>query len=161
MRHELAELRTDYEKLTDSLTDMTYAAFEEIREHPELFEHKSSTSVQQEELKKEDIKSKKQIEKKIESSEEVNVEDDPLLAAVKAFEEQQATVEDWLTPEEYFGSIRTVQPKSLADSYGLMDCDRFIQFGEITIPTFKDLQQFGEYFEKSRGKEIDVEILLK
>ena len=51
MRHELAELRTDYEKLTDSLTDMTYAAFEEIREHPELFEHKSSTSVQQEELK--------------------------------------------------------------------------------------------------------------
>ena len=88
------------------------------------------------------------------------VEDDPLLAAVKAFEEANAKIEVWTTPDEFFGSIRSVQPGSLADSYGILDCDRIIQFGDLNTTTFRDLKQFGEYYGSVRGKDIMVGIFV-
>lgn len=164
MRHELALLRTDYEALTESLTELTYAAFQEIQEHPELFEKRGDVSSQENHPQEngcgEIVKEVNQLDENNSSQENYDnrqdTENDPLLAAVKAFEEQQALTEEWTTPDEYFGSIRSVQPKSLADSYGIVDCDRIIQFGSITVSTFRDLKQFGEYYEQSRGRDIDV-----
>lgn len=155
----MALLRTDYEQLGNSLTDLTYAAFQEIREHPELNESFESKLPQDDSKKPKELNIQDISEEAEEVKEEytsIQDDDDPLLAAVKAFEEQNALTEEWTTPDSYFGSIRSVQPKSLADSYGILDCDRIIQFGDITVSTFVDLKQFGEYYEKSRGQDIDV-----
>lgn len=151
MRHEFACLKTDYDTISNQLTELTYSIFQEIQEHPELFENNPveipKKEVQQEQPACEIVKEKAPIQ---------IVENDPLLAAVKAFEEQNALTEEWTTPEVYFGSIRSVQPGSLADTYGILDCDRIIQFGEISVSKFIDLKQFAEYFESSRGKDLNV-----
>lgn len=147
----MACLRTDYQNVTNELTDLTIAIFQEIKEHPELFENKS-----REIRNVESFQTEVDYEVTNEPEPIQSVGNDPLLAAVKAFEEQNALTEEWTTPDVYFGSIRSVQPKSLADTYGILDCDRIIQFGEISVLTFTDIKQFGEYFEKSRGKDLNV-----
>ena len=71
-------------------------------------------------------------------------------------EERKTKQQNWFHPNDYFGSIRSVQPKSVAEQIGLQDCDRLIQFGQIDSSSFHSLQQLATYFESSRGKVIPI-----
>ena len=165
MRHELAELRTDYANLTNQLSELTISIFQEIQNASEL-------NIKEDGKKADKFKSVGNVEvvdeihpdstsDPYDSSSTNGGEDDPLLAAVKAFEKANAKVEVWETPDEFIGAIRSVQPGSLADSYGILDCDRIIQFGDLNTTTFRDLAQFGDYYVSIRGKDITVFILFR
>ena len=160
MRHELAELSTDYANLTSQLSELTISIFQEIQNESEL--------KIKEDGEKADKVGNVEVVDEIHQNSSLNQyntssmnegEDDPLLAAVKAFEKANAKVEVWETPDEFIGAIRSIQPGSLADSYGILDCDRIIQFGDLNTTTFRDLAQFSEYYASIRGKDITVFIL--
>ena len=115
------------------MTNLTYSAFASIRQNmkPSGEIEEPSSSISQ------------------------NPTDDPLLKRVLD-EERKADHQNWFNPNDYFGSIRSVQPKSVADQIGLQDCDRLIQFGQIDSTSFQSLHQLAEFFESSRGKVIPI-----
>lgn len=115
------------------MTNLTYSAFASIRQNTE-------PSTRDEEIS---------------SSVSGDPVEDPLLKRVMN-EERKASQQNWLHPNDYFGSIRSVQPKSVAEQMGLQDCDRLIQFGQIDSTSFQGLRQLAEYFESSRGKVIPI-----
>ena len=119
--------------LNDKMADLTYSAFASIRQdaRPSRENEESSSPTSQ------------------------NPTDDPLLKRVLD-EKQRANRQNWFHPNDYFGSIRSVQPRSVADQIGLQDCDRLIQFGQIDSTSFQSLRQLAEFFESSRGKVIPI-----
>lgn len=137
-------LRTDYEELNNRLMDLTYSAFEEIKN-----EHEEENADDRE-------KHESLAQSPGEVVNENNPKDDPLLNAVHLFEKEQAMTEDWPDTEEYFGSVRSVAEGSVAEMCGIEDCDRLIAFGDLTMKTFHDLKQMAQYFENMRGKRIEV-----
>ena len=145
LRHELAELRTDYEELNERMTQMTYSMFEAMKNQVSEECAIASETVVEQKLATPD--SKNLTEQK---------EYDPLMNVVLRIEREEASVREWKDPEEYIGSIRTVQPNSIAERAGLLDCDRIIEFGSIDKNSFSGLKQFAEYFESSRGTVLKV-----
>ena len=128
---------------------MTYSAFEEIRQLPPTPSTNKNKVDPPETIRE-------PSENKLEVPDDIDVSNDPLLAAVLQFEREQRTTTEWKTPNKYFGSIRYVHPHSLADEAGFCDCDRIISFGNITVDSFKDLNQFAEYYESCRGSTIEA-----
>ena len=145
LRHELAELRTDYELLNEKMTQITYSMFETIKNHASEECVSASEIVAEEKPATQD--SERQKEK---------TEDDPLLKAVLRMEREEASVHEWKDPEDYFASIKTVDPNSIAERAGLVDCDRVIKFGSIDKNSFSGLKRFAEYFEHCRGTVLKV-----
>ena len=145
LRHELAELRTDYEELNEKMTQMTYSMFEAMKNQvPEECTTASEIVIEEKPVTPD---SKNPTEQK---------EDDPIMNVVLRMEREEASVREWKDPEDYIGSIRTVQPNSIAERAGLLDCDRIIEFGSIDKNSFSGLKQFAEYFERSRGTVLKV-----
>lgn len=127
------------------MTQMTFSMFELMKNQVrEECSDTSETIVEQESVVTDQ---KEQVEQG---------EDDPLMKVVLRMEREEASVREWKDPEQYFGSIRSVQPKSIADRAGLLDCDRIIEFGSINKDSFSGLKQFAEYFESSRGTVLKV-----
>ena len=102
LRHELAELRTDYEELNEKMTQMTYSMFEAMKNQvPKECTTASEIVIEEKPVTPD---SKNPTEQK---------EDDPLMNVVLRMEREEASVREWKDPEDYIGSIRTVQPNEL------------------------------------------------
>lgn len=151
-------MRTAYEALDQKLRNMTYSLFESVKEVQNNSEEQSNAATVEGSMPKDNRNDMKQGDS---ASSEVASEPttiDPLMEEVLRMEREEKSVTDWLTPNDYFGSIRSTQPGSVADRAGIQDCDRVIRFGPIDSRSFTGLKQIAEYFEKSRGVVISITI---
>lgn len=151
-------MRTAYEALDQKLRNMTYSLFESVKESQNNSEEQSNAAAIEISMPKDnrsDVKQEDSTSAEV-GSEPVTI--DPLMEEVLRMEREEKSVMDWLTPNDYFGSIRSTQPGSVADRAGIQDCDRVIRFGPIDSKSFTGLKQIAEYFEKSRGSVISITV---